>query len=109
MHILGCHYAGLLSDPAGVDRGGLAGVGRVLTSLVAVAALRAQTGVGPQVLSHVYGLRKAIDRGFHEREAESEEERRGMEWLAGDEGNEWILKSVDGIVEAVGNNFASKL
>lgn len=109
VHILGCHYAGLLSDPAGVDRGGLAGVGRVLTSLVAVAALRAQTGVGPQVLSHVYGLRKAIDQGFHEREAESEEERRGMEWLAGDEGNEWILKSVDGIVEAVGNNFASKL
>lgn len=111
VHILGSHYAPLLSNPEGegVDRGGLADVGRVLTSLVAIATLRAQTGVGPQVLSHVFGLRKAVEQGFHEREAESEEERKGLEWLAGEEGSRWVLNSVDEIVEKVGNNFASKL
>lgn len=109
VHIHGSHYAPLLSNPEGVERGGLADVGRVLTSLVAIACLRAQTGVGPQVLSHVFGLRKAVDQGIHVREAESDAEREGIEWLAGDEGGEWILKSVDGIVEAIGNNFAAKL
>ncbi|KUI66466.1 Dol-P-Man:Man(5)GlcNAc(2)-PP-Dol alpha-1,3-mannosyltransferase [Cytospora mali] len=112
VHILGSHYGPLLADPQGedVDRGGLASVGRVLTSVVAIACLRAQTGVGPQVLSHVFGLRKAIEQGVHLQEAESVEEREGMQWLAGDEGSEWILRSVDGIVEAVGGgNFAAKL
>lgn len=109
VHIHGSHYAPLLSNPEGVERGGLADVGRVLTSLVAIACLRAQTGVGPQVLSHVFGLRKAVDQGIHVREAESDAEREGIEWLAGDEGGEWVLKSVDGIVEAIGNNFAAKL
>lgn len=109
VHILSSHYATLLSNPEGVDRGGLADVGRVLTSLVAIAALRAQTGVGPQVLSHVFGLRKAIDQGFHEQEAESQEEKLGLKSLAGDKGNEWVLKSVDEIADKIGNNFASKL
>lgn len=112
VHILGSHYAPLLSNPpeeGGAGRGGLAAVGRVLTSLVAIACLRAQTGVGPQVLSHVFGLRKAVEQGLHVGEAESEEEARGYEWLAGEEGNAWILKSVDGISEAVGSNFAAKL
>ncbi|KAJ0117410.1 conserved mitochondrial protein [Diaporthe amygdali] len=109
VHILGSHYAPLLSNPEGAERGGLATVGRVLTSLVAIACLRAQTGVGPQVLSHVFGLRKAVDQGIHAREAESEAEKEGIEWLASDEGGEWVLRSVDGIVEAIGNNFASKL
>lgn len=107
VHILGSHYASILSNPAADQpRGKLADVGRVLTSLVAVATLRAQTGVGPQVLSHVFGLRKAIQQGFHEREAESAEEQRGLEWLAGEEGAEWLLRSVDEIVDKVGSNFA---
>ncbi|CAN8105319.1 unnamed protein product [Discula destructiva] len=112
VYILNGHYSQLLSNPeeeghgAVQQRGKLAEVGRVLTSLVAIAALRAQTGVGPQVLSHVFGLRKAIEQGFHEREAEGEEERRGMEWLAGEEGSEWVLRSVDAIVDKVGSNFA---
>ncbi|PSR74088.1 hypothetical protein BD289DRAFT_347185, partial [Coniella lustricola] len=111
VHILSSHYAGLLSNPetsdgAAVPRGGLANVGRVLTSLVAIATLRAQTGVGPQVLSHVFGLRKAVEQGWHEKEADSADEAKGLAWLAGDEGSEWILKSVDEIAEAVGSNFA---
>lgn len=109
VHILHGHYSQLLSNPEGVDRGKLAEVGRVLTSLVAIAALRAQTGVGPQVLSHVFGLRKAVQQGYHEKEAEGEGEREGMEWLAGEEGAEWLLNSVDAIVEKIGSNFAAKL
>ncbi|KAG8162216.1 hypothetical protein KVR01_007981 [Diaporthe batatas] len=114
VHIHGSHYGPLLADPTAADgtpedRGGLAGVGRVLTSLVAIACLRAQTGVGPQVLSHVFGLRKAVDQGLHVAEAEGEAEREGFEWLAGDEGGEWVLRSVDGIAEAIGSNFAAKL
>lgn len=115
VHILGSHYGPLLADPprggeGAVERGGLASVGRVLTSIVAIACLRAQTGVAPQVLSHVFGLRKAIEQRVHLREAEGEDEARGWEWLAGDEGSEWILRSVDGIVEAMGgSNFAAKL
>lgn len=58
--------------------------------------MRAQTGVGPQVTSHVFGLRKAFEDGSAEKDVE------GGEWLAGDEGNLWILKGVDGIVEALG-------
>ncbi|KAL7804852.1 hypothetical protein V8C44DRAFT_361524 [Trichoderma aethiopicum] len=112
--ILNCHYGPLLSDPEeGVKRG----VGRVMTSLVAVASLRAQTGVGPQVLSHVFGLRKALGdgsfRGDLEVEGGGEGERmseEGARWLAGDEGGEWVLTTVDRIVEGLGgSNFAAKL
>lgn len=103
VHILGSHYAPLLSDPAA--RGGLAGTGRVLTSLVAIACLRAQTGVGPQVLSHVFGLRKAIEDGSYKKGGEVE----GAEWLATDEGSEWVLKTVDSISKALGGgNFAGE-
>jgi hypothetical protein len=104
VHILNSHYGPLLSDPSG-ERGGLARTGRVLTSVIAIACLRAQTGVGPQVLSHVFGLRKGIEDGSYK--AEGEEVVEGAEWLAGDEGSEWILKSVDSISEALGgSNFA---
>lgn len=78
-----------------------------MTSIVAVACLRAQTGVGPQVLSHVFGLRKALEDGSWVEDVESEA---GARWLASDEGNMWILESVDAIVEAIGggngSNFA---
>ncbi|KAK3486743.1 uncharacterized protein B0T23DRAFT_388338 [Neurospora hispaniola] len=92
-------------------------VGRSLTSVVAIACLRAQTGVGPQVLSHVFGLRKAVEQGAHLHEfaaagqsgegsekGEKErisEEAEGIERLASDEGCEWILRSVDAISEAM--------
>lgn len=103
VHILNSHYAPLLSDPS--ERGGLATTGRVLTSLIALACLRSQTGVGPQVLSHVFGLRKAIEDGSYK--AEGQEVVEGAEWMAGDEGSEWVLKTVDSISEALGGgNFA---
>ncbi|KAK7996739.1 aldehyde dehydrogenase [Apiospora arundinis] len=90
VHILNGHYANLLSnpprdevlaDPYGRDH--VAVVGRVLTSLVAIACLRAQTGVGPQVVSHIFGLRKAYEQG--DAHAAGEEEVQGGVWLASDE------------------------
>lgn len=99
--ILNSHYGSLLSDPV---RNTGAAAGRVLTSIVAVACLRAQTGVGPQVTSHVFGLRKALEDGSWATDVESEE---GARWLASDEGNEWILNSVDAIVEAISQGSGS--
>ncbi|KAK4192137.1 hypothetical protein QBC35DRAFT_511875 [Podospora australis] len=116
VHILNSHYGPLLADPSDKDvpeRKKLGYVGRNLTSVVAVACLRAQTGVGPQVLSHVYGLRKGIAQGLHEQEfaelggQEGGADRRGIERLAGDEGCEWLLNSVDSIARAIGGNFAA--
>ncbi len=112
MHILGSHYGPLLSDPELAAKGGLGVVGRTLTSVVAIACLRAQTGVGPQVLSHVFGLRKGVEQGAHKEEfsaaeeAEAEAEAEAVERLAGDEGCEWLLRSVDSISEAIGGSFA---
>ncbi|OJK02178.1 hypothetical protein ASPACDRAFT_40997 [Aspergillus aculeatus ATCC 16872] len=99
VHILNMNYGALLADPPGKGR-----VGRVLTSLVAVACLRAQTGVGPQVTSHVFGLRKAVEDGSW---ADDVETKAGAEWLASEAGNVWILESVDAIVGAIGGGEGS--
>ncbi|OAP60711.1 hypothetical protein AYL99_05713 [Fonsecaea erecta] len=101
VHILSGHYSNLLADP---PSDAPLQVGRVLTSLAAIACLRAQTGVGPQVVSHVFGLRKAYQDGSAEKDVE------GGEWLATDEGNQWILNCIDEIVRALsqgrGTTFA---
>jgi len=59
--------------------------------------------------SHVFGLRKAYEDGSYKADGEFEVE--GGQWLATDEGNVWLLKSVDSIVEALsegkGTSFAS--
>ncbi|CAO1619066.1 unnamed protein product [Parajaminaea phylloscopi] len=71
-------------------------VGRLRTSLVAVAALRAQGGVGPQVTSHIWGLMKAetsIPSG-HANE-------KGLRWLTSEEGAEWVVEAVNGLSEVV--------
>lgn len=104
--IIESEYGPLLTDPP--DTNGTKGVngvndvkiGRVLTSVLAVACLRAQTGVAPQVTSHLFGLRKAYEDGSHA--AEGEEEVQGGRWLATDEGNIWMLERVDEIVDAIG-------
>lgn len=103
--ILNHEYGALFADPPALGHETGAKVGRVLTSIVAVACLRAQTGVGPQVLSHVFGLRKAYEDGSFKAEGETEVE--GGEWLASDEGNVWLLGAVDRIVEALGEGKGS--
>jgi len=109
VHIIQAHYGNLLSDPSPNMPG--AKVGRVLTSIVAIASLRAQTGVGPQVLSHIFGLRKAFEDDSYK--AEGEQDVEGGRWLASDEGSTWILNSIDAIVKAIGgsegSNFAPVL
>ncbi|KAK3936857.1 hypothetical protein QBC46DRAFT_394062 [Diplogelasinospora grovesii] len=115
VYILAGHYGPLLSNPRR-DGSGLEDVGRTLTSIVAISCLRAQTGVGPQVLSHVFGLRKGVEQGAHRTEflglqegSVEEEEADGVERLATDEGCEWILNSVDSIAQAIGgSNFAQR-
>lgn len=105
VHILNSHYSYLLSNPD--DRGKLASVGRVMTSIVAISCLRAQTGVGPQVLSHVFGLRKSIEDGTYKADNMTKDEEDAVRWLATDEGSEWILNTVDTIAKALGGgNFA---
>ncbi|KAI1775859.1 mitochondrial protein [Hypoxylon cercidicola] len=110
VHILNGHYSNLLSNPRGATPPGGPGnkVGRVLTSLVAIACLRAQTGVGPQVVSHVFGLRKAYDNG--DAHAAGEEPVEGGSWLATEDGNVWILENIDKLVNVIsggeGTTFA---
>jgi len=103
VHIIEGEYGNLFSDPPPVTTISSTGkvipatVGRVLTSIVAVACLRAQTGVGPQLVSHVFGLRKAFEDGSAKTEAIE-----GGEWLASDEGSIWLIGIVDRIVESIG-------
>lgn len=109
IHILTSHYSNLLSDPFGSSPTGGAKVGRVLTSVVAMACLRAQTGVSPQLTSHVFGLKKALLEGGG---ADGETALPGQEWLTSDKGVEWILESTDAISELVGEgqvSFASPM
>lgn len=98
VHIIESEYGCLFSDPPGAAGEGIPNVGRVLTSVIAVACLRAQSGVGPQVVSHVFGLRKAFEDGS----AEGEEEVPGGRWVAGNEGSLWLLEQVDRIVYGLG-------
>lgn len=95
VHILNSHYGPLLSDPA--PQPGIYQLGRVLTSVVAIAALRAQTGVGPQVTSHVYGLKKSILEGG----GGNGDVLQGQEWLTSDDGVSWVIESVDDVAKAV--------
>lgn len=101
IHILHSHYSHLLSDPLTQSQfpAGHHKVGRVLTSVVAIACLRAQQGVAPQLTSHVFGLKKALLEG-----GGGEGEKglvNGEEWLTGDQGVEWVLDSTDKISETV--------
>ncbi|KAF6762878.1 hypothetical protein DFP72DRAFT_1030636 [Ephemerocybe angulata] len=71
------------------DQGNLS---RALGSVVGMAALRAEGGVGPQLTSHTFGLLKA--RNTPNQSSEDE-------WLSSDEGAEWIL---EGVAEEVAMN-----
>ncbi|TQS33122.1 hypothetical protein Golomagni_06546 [Golovinomyces magnicellulatus] len=67
-------------------------VNRLRTSLVAISALRAQGGVGPQVTSHVWGLLKARDSIKPNDAAKA-----GLEWLTTEEGALWVVRTVDSV------------
>ncbi|KAF1817310.1 hypothetical protein P152DRAFT_504607 [Eremomyces bilateralis CBS 781.70] len=98
VHIINSHYGALLNDPPLEGRAGLGRVGRMATSIVAIAALRAQGGVAPQVISHLFGLRKGWVDGTWKGDLQRT---KGVEWLASDEGNIWVLDRVDQVVKAI--------
>jgi len=65
---------------------------RALGSVVGVACLCAEGGVGPQLTSHVFGLLKARAENNL-----SEEDK----WLSTDEGTEWVIRTVDSILDVI--------
>ncbi|PCH41433.1 hypothetical protein WOLCODRAFT_24737 [Wolfiporia cocos MD-104 SS10] len=84
-------YGAVLSPMPGGDaeQGNLS---RALGSIVGTACLRAEEHVAPQLTSHVFGLLKA-----RYVEGLSEEDY----WLATDEGTEWVVRTVDAIMDVV--------
>ena len=48
--------------------------------------------VGPQLISHTFGLLKARNTPNQNKEDE---------WLSSDEGTEWVLRTVDEILDGV--------
>lgn len=61
-------------------------------SVVGIACLRAEEHVVPQLTSHVFGLLKAR----HEHNMTEEDL-----WLSSDEGTEWVIRTVDSVVDGV--------
>ena len=69
---------------------------RTLTSVVGTACLRTEGGVGPQLVSHVYGLLKSHGDGYN-----GEPATEGDRWLSSEEGTEWVIKTVDELCDVV--------
>ncbi|EIM22110.1 hypothetical protein WALSEDRAFT_37620 [Wallemia mellicola CBS 633.66] len=86
-YILDHHYSALLAAPTKDNP-----VGRVETSLIAIACLRAQGGVNSQLLSHAFGLEKAGQENYG--------------WLASDIGAKWAIESTDSIVQEFNKSYA---
>jgi len=91
LFILGA-YGTVLSPQGSNDPGELS---RTESSLVGIGTLRAIGGVGPQLVSHVYGLMKAGDSGQAQKQTDSEQ------WLSSQEGVEWALGTIDEICDVV--------
>lgn len=72
-----------------LDQGNLS---RALGSIVGIATLRSEGRVGPQLVSHAFGLLKSrYTEGQNEEDA----------WLSSDEGTEWVIRTVDEILDVV--------
>lgn len=96
-------YGGLFANP---DRGMGTEVGRISTSLFAIACLRAQQGARPQLLGHICGLRKAWEDGSWKTEPHAGTED-AIRWLASDEGCIWVLEMIDQLIKALGEGYGS--
>jgi hypothetical protein len=82
-------YGTVLSAlPDSADQQG--NLSRTLSSVVGAACLRAEGRVGPQLVSHVFGLLKA--RHVENKSAEDV-------WLSSDDGAEWVIRMVDQILD----------
>jgi hypothetical protein len=96
-------YGGLFTNP---DHGMGTEVGRITTSLFAIACLRAQQGAGSQLAGHISGLRKAWEDGSWRLEPHAGTED-AIRWLVSDEGCIWVLRTIDQLVRALGENYGS--
>lgn len=72
-------------------------VNRIRVSLMNIAALHAQGGVGPQVTSHIYGLLRSKPSFEHIHG----QERAGLDFLASTEGATWVLETVNRVAQVV--------
>jgi len=88
--IIQAYGAVLAPLPSYLDQQG--NLSRTLGSVVGSACLRAEGRVGPQLISHVFGLLKARNAGV-----QTEEDA----WLSSDEGTEWVITTVDKISDGV--------
>lgn len=68
-------------------------------SVVGMAALRAEGGVGPQLISHTFGLLKA--RLVENQSPEDQ-------WLSSDEGAEWVIRTVDETLDGIADKPVSE-
>lgn len=100
IHILHNHYGTILSNPPLEERGTLATLGRFMTSIVAISCLRAQTGVEPQLVAHIFGLQKALEDGSLEQDNPAEEPK-VIESLTSERGLTWILRTIDTLMEGL--------
>ena len=66
---------------------------RALGSVIGISCLRAESRVGPQLVSHVFGLLKARTLPG---ELSAEDK-----WLGSDEGTQWVLETTDAILDVV--------
>ncbi|EGG04155.1 uncharacterized protein MELLADRAFT_37591, partial [Melampsora larici-populina 98AG31] len=97
IHILHSHYGALLSDP--INSNGP--IGRIGTSLIAVSTLRSAGKLGPQLTSHVFGLKKSLDEIKRGEVDGIQELGTGVEWLVSDLGVQWVIESVDKLSKIV--------
>lgn len=80
------------SDTSSIDDLDQGNFSRALGSVVGIATLRSEGRVAPQLISHVFGLLKA-----RYVENLNEEDK----WLSSDEGTEWVIRTVDDILDVV--------
>ncbi|KAF9263581.1 hypothetical protein L218DRAFT_901823 [Marasmius fiardii PR-910] len=88
------------TDTSSIDDLDQGNLSRALGSVVGIACLRAEERVVPQLTSHVFGLLKA-----RYTENQSEEDA----WLASDEGTEWVVRTIDEVLDGVRMNGQAKL
>ncbi|KAH9816385.1 hypothetical protein DFH28DRAFT_890941 [Melampsora americana] len=97
IHILHSHYGPLLSDPLHSN----GPVGRIGTSLIAISTLRATSQLGPQLTSHVFGLKKSADEIKNGEVDGLGEVGEGYRWITSDEGALWVIEAVDKLSKIV--------